>query len=35
VMVCPELALQEQTPMWPMGLFSMLRFVKRAEGAGA
>jgi phosphatidylethanolamine/phosphatidyl-N-methylethanolamine N-methyltransferase len=35
VMVCPELALQEQTPMWPMGLFSMLRFVKRAEGARA
>jgi len=34
VMVCPELALQEQTPMWPMGLFSMLRFVKRPE-AGA
>ncbi len=34
VMVCPELALQEQTPMWPMGLFSMLRFVKRSE-AGA
>jgi len=35
VMVCPDLALQEQTPMWPAGLFSMLRFVKRAEGAPA
>jgi phosphatidylethanolamine/phosphatidyl-N-methylethanolamine N-methyltransferase len=33
VMVCPELALQEQTPMWPMGLFSMLRFVKQADAA--
>jgi len=31
VMVCPELALQEHTPMWPMGLFSMLRFVKHTQ----
>lgn len=32
VMVCPELALQEHTPMWPMGLFSMLRFTKTGGG---
>lgn len=34
VMVCPELELQAHTPMWPMGLFSMMRFVKRTDDAG-
>ncbi len=36
VLVCDDLRLVEQKPLWPAGLFSMLRFVRKpAAGAAA
>jgi phosphatidylethanolamine/phosphatidyl-N-methylethanolamine N-methyltransferase len=33
IMVCPDLALIERRPMWPMGLFTLVRFRKLKEAA--
>jgi phosphatidylethanolamine/phosphatidyl-N-methylethanolamine N-methyltransferase len=33
VMVCEDLLLVEQRPLWPAGLFSMLRFVRQPAGS--
>lgn len=33
VMVCPELALIERRPMWPFGLFTLVRFRKLKSAA--